>query len=228
VPGAGQHVDRQAEGLAVERRRSRRAVGVIVGTHDARVALELREGHREERREVLVLGGRRDEEHALRLGPAALDVVEPQHAGERMADDDALAAEGLELASERVEPLRQERRVGVRQVRIGDVLAVAAQAAREPGLPVPRPGALPAVEDEERPIHAATVPVVSGADLDVRALRCPMTWVRTKLALERLASGDVLTVRCAPGEALDNVPRSARAAGHAATVDGTTVRIVRA
>jgi TusA-related sulfurtransferase len=64
--------------------------------------------------------------------------------------------------------------------------------------------------------------------LDITGLRCPMTWVRTKLELERLAPGDELEVRCAPGEALDNVPRSAREAGHAVRVDGTTVRIVRA
>jgi TusA-related sulfurtransferase len=64
--------------------------------------------------------------------------------------------------------------------------------------------------------------------LDITGLRCPMTWVRTKLQLERLAPGDELEVRCAPGEALDNVPRSAREAGHAVRVDGTTVRIVRA
>ena len=66
------------------------------------------------------------------------------------------------------------------------------------------------------------------AALDVRGLQCPMTWVRTKLALERLAPGAVLTVRCSPGEALENVPRSAAAAGHEVSVDGTTVRIVRA
>ena len=66
------------------------------------------------------------------------------------------------------------------------------------------------------------------ATLDVRALRCPMTWVRTKLALERLAPGDVLLVECAPGEALAEVPRSAAAAGHAVAVEGTTIRIVRA
>ena len=34
-------------------------------------------------------------------------------------------------------------------------------------------------------------------------------------------------VRCAPGEALENVPRSAREAGHDVTVDGADVRIVR-
>jgi TusA-related sulfurtransferase len=63
--------------------------------------------------------------------------------------------------------------------------------------------------------------------LDITELRCPMTWVRTKLALERLAPGEALEVRCAPGEALENVPRSAREAGHEVTVTGTTVRIVR-
>ena len=65
------------------------------------------------------------------------------------------------------------------------------------------------------------------ATLDVTALTCPMTWVRTKLALEHIEPGEQLEVRCAPGEALENVPRSAREAGHEVTVDGTVVRIVR-
>jgi len=64
--------------------------------------------------------------------------------------------------------------------------------------------------------------------LDVSALRCPMTWVRTKLELERLESGETLEVILPAGEALENVPRSAREAGHAVTVDGTRLRIVRA
>jgi TusA-related sulfurtransferase len=52
--------------------------------------------------------------------------------------------------------------------------------------------------------------------------------VRTKLELERMATGEALEVRCRPGEALENVPRSARDAGHHVSVDGTTIRIVRA
>jgi tRNA 2-thiouridine synthesizing protein A len=64
--------------------------------------------------------------------------------------------------------------------------------------------------------------------LDITALTCPMTWVRTKLELERMATGDALEVRCRPGEALENVPRSAREAGHAVSVEGTVIRIVRA
>ena len=63
--------------------------------------------------------------------------------------------------------------------------------------------------------------------LDITGLTCPMTWVRTKLELERMAAGELLVVSCAPGEALENVPRSAAEAGHEVAVDGTTVRIVR-
>ena len=63
--------------------------------------------------------------------------------------------------------------------------------------------------------------------LDITGLRCPMTWVRTKLELERMEPGDALEVRCREGEALENVPRSAVEAGHEVAVSGTTVRIVR-
>ena len=69
---------------------------------------------------------------------------------------------------------------------------------------------------------------MTAVSLDVSDVRCPMTWVRTKLALERLQAGDVLVVSCGPGEATGNVGRSAAAAGHAVSVEGTTIRIVRA
>jgi TusA-related sulfurtransferase len=63
--------------------------------------------------------------------------------------------------------------------------------------------------------------------LDITGLRCPMTWVRTKLELERMSPGEALEVHCPEGEALENVPRSAAEAGHEVAVAGTTVRIVR-
>ena len=63
--------------------------------------------------------------------------------------------------------------------------------------------------------------------LDITRLTCPMTWVRTKLELERMALGEALEVRCAEGEALENVPRSAADAGHDVVVEGAIVRIVR-
>lgn len=63
--------------------------------------------------------------------------------------------------------------------------------------------------------------------LDVTADTCPLTWVRTKLALERLGPGETLVVEVPEGEALENVPRSAAEAGHEVAVSGTSVRIVR-
>jgi tRNA 2-thiouridine synthesizing protein A len=51
--------------------------------------------------------------------------------------------------------------------------------------------------------------------IDVSHERCPMTWVRTRLALEPLASGARLEVLLGEGAMLTNVPRSAREAGHA-------------
>ncbi|HEX8102537.1 MAG TPA: sulfurtransferase TusA family protein [Solirubrobacteraceae bacterium] len=65
------------------------------------------------------------------------------------------------------------------------------------------------------------------ATLDLTGVTCPLTWVKTKLALERLAPGEVLEVRCPAGEARENVPRSARAAGHEVAEDGELLRIVR-
>ena len=54
-----------------------------------------------------------------------------------------------------------------------------------------------------------------------------MTWVRTKLELERMAPGEALDVTVPAGEALENVPRSAADAGHGVRRGGDTVRIVR-
>jgi tRNA 2-thiouridine synthesizing protein A len=50
--------------------------------------------------------------------------------------------------------------------------------------------------------------------IDITGEVCPMTFVRTKLALERMRSGEVLSVRLKGEEPLRNVPRSARDEGH--------------
>ena len=65
------------------------------------------------------------------------------------------------------------------------------------------------------------------ATLDIRDVTCPLTWVRTKLALEAMAPGEELLVLLGDGEARENVPRSAREAGHGVTVLEDCVRIVR-
>jgi TusA-related sulfurtransferase len=45
--------------------------------------------------------------------------------------------------------------------------------------------------------------------LDVTKEHCPMTFVKTKIALNKLQAGDVLNVKVTEGEPLENVPRSA-------------------
>ena len=50
--------------------------------------------------------------------------------------------------------------------------------------------------------------------LDLKGVPCPMNWVKTKLALEELGSGEVLGVVLDDGEPIRNVPRSLREEGH--------------
>lgn len=53
--------------------------------------------------------------------------------------------------------------------------------------------------------------------LDIREEVCPMTFVKTKLMLERLPAGAVLEVLLKGTEPLHNVPRSVEEMGHAIT-----------
>lgn len=50
--------------------------------------------------------------------------------------------------------------------------------------------------------------------LDITDQVCPMTFVRTKLLIERMAVGETAEVRLNAGEPLQNVPRSVREHGH--------------
>ena len=65
--------------------------------------------------------------------------------------------------------------------------------------------------------NRAMVTKMKSADqeIDITADTCPMTFVRTRLALDRLAPGQTLLVRLRGGEPLRNVPRSAQEQGHA-------------
>lgn len=51
--------------------------------------------------------------------------------------------------------------------------------------------------------------------LDITSDVCPLTFVKTKLRVERMAAGETLEVRLNPGEPLENVPRSLAELGHA-------------
>lgn len=70
------------------------------------------------------------------------------------------------------------------------------------------------------------------ADLDITSELCPMTFVHTRLALDRLSSGDILRVRLKGDEPRRNVPRTAAEQGHTILSvqnqpDGTTTVEIR-
>ncbi|WMW22518.1 sulfurtransferase TusA family protein [Methanolobus mangrovi] len=51
-------------------------------------------------------------------------------------------------------------------------------------------------------------------ELDLKGETCPLTFVKTKLQLEGLDSGDRLTVIFDYAPAISNVPKSVKAEGH--------------
>jgi len=68
--------------------------------------------------------------------------------------------------------------------------------------------------------------------LDITHEVCPMTFVRTRLALDRMAPGERLVVLLRGEEPLNNVPRAAREQGHevleqATGADGVTRLVIR-
>ncbi|MEQ9449931.1 MAG: sulfurtransferase TusA family protein [Rhodospirillaceae bacterium] len=50
--------------------------------------------------------------------------------------------------------------------------------------------------------------------IDITADTCPLTFVKTKLLLEKMPAGALATVRLRGAQPLDNVPRSVKAHGH--------------
>jgi tRNA 2-thiouridine synthesizing protein A len=51
-------------------------------------------------------------------------------------------------------------------------------------------------------------------EIDITQDVCPMTFVRTRLALDRMAPGETLLVKLKGQEPLRNVPRTATEQGH--------------
>lgn len=50
--------------------------------------------------------------------------------------------------------------------------------------------------------------------VDITDVNCPVTFVKTKVALEELDEGQILQVHLNDGEPVKNVPRSLREEGH--------------
>lgn len=68
--------------------------------------------------------------------------------------------------------------------------------------------------DTPADVKRAAAPPAADSTLDIRADTCPMTFVRTRLALDRMASGEVLRVHLKGEEPRRNVPRTAAEQGH--------------
>jgi TusA-related sulfurtransferase len=70
------------------------------------------------------------------------------------------------------------------------------------------------------------------ATVDITTIVCPVTFVKTKVAIDELDDGQVLSVRMNDGEPVQNVPRSLKDEGHEIlklidNKDGTYDLIVR-
>lgn len=69
------------------------------------------------------------------------------------------------------------------------------------------------------------------AEIDITRETCPMTFVRTRLAIDRLVSGQLLLVRLCGIEPVLEVPRSAQELGHTVVSsrveDGVTLLLLR-
>ena len=50
--------------------------------------------------------------------------------------------------------------------------------------------------------------------VDITDVNCPVTFVKTKVALEELDEGQILQVHLNDGEPVQNVPRSLKEEGH--------------
>jgi TusA-related sulfurtransferase len=50
--------------------------------------------------------------------------------------------------------------------------------------------------------------------LDITMNNCPMTFVKTKLELQKINKGDILEVLLMDGEPLDNVPKACKENGY--------------
>jgi TusA-related sulfurtransferase len=66
--------------------------------------------------------------------------------------------------------------------------------------------------------------------IDITRDHCPMTFVKTKLELERLQTGEVLEVLLSEGEPLTSVPKTSSEQGYTVLsvehVEGTTHRVL--
>ena len=74
--------------------------------------------------------------------------------------------------------------------------------------------------------------LTSDRQLDITTETCPMTFVRTRLMLDRMKTGETLLIRLRGEEPKRNLPRTATEQGHAVLAqcdlaDGSTTLLLR-
>lgn len=60
----------------------------------------------------------------------------------------------------------------------------------------------------------SSVDIKADDKVDITDVVCPVTFVKTKVALEELEDGEILQVHLNDGEPVQNVPRSVKDEGH--------------
>lgn len=68
--------------------------------------------------------------------------------------------------------------------------------------------------DNNRNVGNAQQGIPSDIELDLRGVICPYNFVKTKLKLETMGYGQVLSVLLDEGDPIKNVPRSVENEGH--------------
>ena len=62
--------------------------------------------------------------------------------------------------------------------------------------------------------NQTAIPIEADAELDLRGVICPYNFVKTKLKLETMEGGQILSVLLDDGDPIRNVPQSVRNEGH--------------
>ena len=71
------------------------------------------------------------------------------------------------------------------------------------------------VTGKDKEIYMAEVSDIKVDEtVDITDVVCPVTFVKTKVALEELDDGQILSVHMNDGEPVQNVPRSVKEEGH--------------
>jgi TusA-related sulfurtransferase len=88
------------------------------------------------------------------------------------------------------------------------------------------------IEGQETLSFVSAKELTGDRQIDITAETCPMTFVRTRLALDRMVSGETLLVRLRGEEPRRNIPKTATEQGHtvlaeAEAGDGTVLLLLR-